>query len=154
MGEITGRKVFIIVATAFGVVIAVNLTLAWQAIRTFPGLEVRNSYVASQNFDAERAAQLSLGWTVEADYDPALRELQVKVSDPEGKAADVASLSALVGWATSTHDDFTPEFEFRGGAFVAPADLETGNWNVRLQAVAPDGTRFHQRIPLHVKTGG
>ena len=59
---LTGRKVFALFATGFAIIIAVNLTLAWNAVSSFPGLETRNSYVASQRFDADRAAQEALGW--------------------------------------------------------------------------------------------
>ena len=52
---ITGPKFFAIFASFFVVIIAVNLVMAFSAIRTFPGLEVKNSYVASQEFDRERA---------------------------------------------------------------------------------------------------
>ena len=57
---LTGRKVLAIAVAAFGVVIAANLVLAWQAVGTFPGTETANSYVASQNFNrtlAEAKAQ-------------------------------------------------------------------------------------------------
>ena len=63
---ITGRKVFAIVASAFAVIIGVNIFMAVSAVRTFPGLEVQNSYVASQSFDADREAQEALGWEVTA----------------------------------------------------------------------------------------
>ena len=66
MTEIKGWHVFTVFALAFCVIIAVNLTLAFQAVRTFPGLEVKNSYVASQTFDADRATQLAIGWDVAA----------------------------------------------------------------------------------------
>jgi nitrogen fixation protein FixH len=56
MAEMTGRKVLAITVSAFGVIIAVNFLLAYKAVSTFPGLEVPNSYVASQTFDADRAA--------------------------------------------------------------------------------------------------
>lgn len=62
--ELTGRHVLAITLGAFGVIIAVNLLMAFKAVSTFPGLETPNSYVASQVFDAERVAQESLGWTV------------------------------------------------------------------------------------------
>ena len=58
MAEIKGWHVFTGFALAFGVIIAVNLTLAFQAVRTFPGLEVKNSYVASQSFEQERRDQV------------------------------------------------------------------------------------------------
>lgn len=66
---LTGRHVLAITLAAFGVIIAVNVLMAVKAVRTFPGLEVANSYVASQSFDRDRAVQTALGWRVEADYD-------------------------------------------------------------------------------------
>ena len=60
MGEITGRQVFAVTAGAFGIIIAVNVTMAYKAISTFPGLEVQNGYIASQTFEAEKRAQEAL----------------------------------------------------------------------------------------------
>ena len=65
-GPITGPKAFAIFSSFFVVIIAVNVVMACQAVHTFPGLEVENSYVASQTFDAERQAQEALGWTARA----------------------------------------------------------------------------------------
>ena len=45
--ELTGRKVLAITVGFFAVIIAVNLFMAFKAVGTFPGLEVKNSYVAS-----------------------------------------------------------------------------------------------------------
>jgi nitrogen fixation protein FixH len=60
--QIKGWHVALAFGLAFGLIIAVNLTLAFNAIRTFPGLEVKNSYVASQSFDRDRQAQTALDW--------------------------------------------------------------------------------------------
>ncbi len=52
----------------FGVIIAVNLTMAYFANSTWSGLVVANGYVASQSFDKDLAkarAQEALGWKVE-----------------------------------------------------------------------------------------
>ena len=65
--QLTGRHVALIFGGAFSVIIAVNLALAYNAVHTFPGLEVKNSYVASQSFDKDRDAQLALGWSVYAE---------------------------------------------------------------------------------------
>ena len=46
--ELTGKHVLFMVLAFFGVIIAVNFTMAYQAVSTFPGLEVRNGYVASR----------------------------------------------------------------------------------------------------------
>ena len=145
---ITGRKVFFFFAGAFAVIISVNLLLAFSAVRTFPGLEVKNSYVASQNWDAERAAQLALDWTVDAVVRDEV--LTLSITDAEGAPVEVQSLSGVFGRATSVRDDQTPDFEFNGEAYVAPVETADGNWNLRLDAVAPDGTDFRQRIVVLV----
>lgn len=146
---ITGRKVFIVFASAFALIIGVNLTLAYQAVATFPGLEVKNSYVASQSFDADRKAQLALGWTVSAQVEGDL--LRLSIVDKDGKPVEVTELSGTLGRATEIKNDRTPEFSFDGISYVAPVDLAGGNWNLRMVATAADGTQFRQRIVLYVK---
>ncbi len=86
MRELTGRKVFAITAAFFGVIIAVNLLLAYKAVSTFPGLEVQNSYVASQTWDAERAAQQALGWDLAAEYDHGAQALRPELHRCRGPA--------------------------------------------------------------------
>jgi len=144
--ELTGRHVALIFLTAFSVIIAVNLTLAFNAVRTFPGLEVKNSYVASQNFDRNRAEQQSLGWTVAAAAEDG--KVTLMVTDTAGAPVEVAALEATLGRATHVKDDMTPSFVFDGERYVAHADLAAGNWNIRMVATAKDGTVFRQRVVL------
>ena len=146
---LTGRKVFIITASAFGVIIGVNLTMAYLAVGSFPGLEVKNSYVASQSFEADRAAQEALGWQVSADIEEGL--LTIAFTGQNGSPVEVEELEATIGRATHVRDDVTPDFAYSEGTFTAPVDLASGNWNIRLVATAPDGTPFRQRIALNVE---
>jgi nitrogen fixation protein FixH len=143
MKEMTGTHVFAMFALGFGTIIAVNLTLAWNAVSTFPGLEVKNSYVASQAYDRERAAQEALDWDVAARLDG---DSLILSFDRAGTAVAPVIESAVFGRATSVVADQTPEFAFDGQVFVAPVDAGNGNWNLRVVAVAEDGTRFRQRI--------
>jgi nitrogen fixation protein FixH len=145
--KITGRHVFFGFAAAFGVIIGVNLVLAYSAVTTFPGLEVKNSYVASQEFNVRKAAQEGLGWHIEADH--ADGTLLLHITDDAGVPVEVASLEATVGRATHVFDDQTPDFRFDGQAYVAPVDLGDGNWNIRMKATSEDGTLFQQRVILH-----
>ena len=69
MREITGKHVLFFTVSAFAVIIAVNLTMAYKAVSTFPGLEVDNSYVASQGFNARKAAQEAVGWSMTPGYE-------------------------------------------------------------------------------------
>lgn len=142
--ELTGRHVLAITLAAFGVIIAVNMVMAVKAVSTFPGLETPNSYVASQRFDRDRAAQEALGWTVTPEYDG--RELTLMVRDPQGNPARIKSLTATVGRPTHVRDDQTPRFIYEHGLFRAPLTLAPGIWNINVTAEAWDGTVFRQRI--------
>lgn len=143
MNELKGRHVAAMFLSGFGIIIAVNLTLAWNAVQTFPGLEVKNSYVASQSFDADRAAQLALAWDVRADLQNDLLVLEIA---KDGTPVEPEIISAVFSRATSVSADQTPEFTFNGTAFTAPVQAGPGNWNLRLVARAADGTMFRQRI--------
>lgn len=147
--EFTGRHAAMVFVGAFAIIIGVNLVLAFSAVRTFPGLEVKNSYVASQEFDARRDAQNALGWNVSARASGGL--LILAITDAEGRAVEVAELDAVLGRPTHVKDDMTPAFEYDGQAYVAPVELSDGNWNIRMTAVAKDGTEFSQRVVLLVK---
>lgn len=149
--RMTGRKVFLIMVAFFGVIIAVNLLMAYKAINTFPGLEVKNSYVASQSFDADRSAQIELGWVLVPEYDNSAKELRLNFTDKAGYPAEVTSLKVLVGRATEAREDTHPEFVREAGVFVAPLDLSRGKWMMQVEAIAVDGTLFRQRIDLQVK---
>jgi nitrogen fixation protein FixH len=151
MRELTGRKVFAITAGFFGVVIAVNGVLAWKAVQTFPGLEVPNSYVASQTWDAERAAQVALGWSLSAGYDHEAEALQLDFTDASGQPAPLMSLSVLVGRPTEAKDDQWPVLTLRDGIWEAPLSLAPGKWMLKVEARAEDGTLFKQRLDLFVK---
>lgn len=148
--ELTGRHVFLITAAAFAVIIVVNLVLAWQAVATFPGIEVRNGYVASQSFEAERRAQQALGWTAETRLADGI--LRVTFTGADGRPARVSQVEGLLGRATSTADDQTPDFVFVGaGRFEAPVVVSRGQWVLHLSALAEDGTAFRQRVSLAVR---
>ncbi|MEL6295748.1 MAG: FixH family protein [Pseudomonadota bacterium] len=146
--ELKGWHVGAIFGSGFAVIIAVNLTLAYSAVSTFPGLEVKNSYVASQSFDADRSAQNALGWTVEAEERDGMVRLQIV--DDAGAPQRAASLTAVLGRATHVKDDVVPDFVFDGVAYTAPVQLASGNWNLRIKATAANGTEFRQRLAFYV----
>ncbi|RVT82824.1 nitrogen fixation protein FixH [Rhodobacteraceae bacterium CCMM004] len=147
--KFTGWHMLAITCGGFAVIIAVNLTLAFQAVATFPGLETKNSYVASQKFEAERRAQDALRWDVAAEADA--RGVTLSIRDTEGRPVRPVEVSGILGRATHTGDDRTPEFRWTGTDLVAETPLEPGYWNLRLAMVAEDGTNFRRRLPLTVR---
>lgn len=142
-GEITGRKFFVIIASFFVVIMGVNFALAYFAVATFPGLEVKNSYVASQSFDRDRDAQEALGWQVSARVEGDRLRLEI-LEDGAPIAPKIES--AVFGRATNVSQDQFPEFTFEGDALYAPIQAGPGNWNLRLKARAENGTLFQQRV--------
>jgi nitrogen fixation protein FixH len=147
--KLTGWHVLTIFGLCFGVIITVNLTLAYNAVKTFPGLEVKNSYVASQHFDADRAAQEALGWDVRAYTDRGALVLDIA---KDGQPVAPTILAATFGRATHVGQDQTPIFVFDGTHHRASVQVAPGNWNLRLVAEAPDGTIFRQRIVVDTRS--
>lgn len=147
--KLTGWHVLAIFGACFSVIITVNLTLAYNAVSTFPGLEVKNSYVASQHFNAERDAQEALNWDVRAYTDRGALVLDIAQN---GEPVAPKILSATFGRATHVGEDQTPIFVFDGSAHRAPVKITAGNWNLRLVAEAADGTIFKQRIVVETRS--
>ena len=77
--------------------------------------------------------------------------LILTINDAQGRPVQVERLQATMGRATHVKDDFTPAFEFDGTAYIAPAELAPGNWNLRMTAEAADGSAFTQRIVVYVR---
>lgn len=149
MVELTGRHVLATTVGFFAVVIAVNMTLAYKAVSTFPGLEVDNGYIASQSFDRERAAQLALGWTLRHDYRDG--QIILTFTGRDGNPVAPLDLSALVGRTTEAKEDRRPAFRWVGDHYVADVALSPGKWMMNVAARADDGTPFRQRLDLFVE---
>jgi len=146
---LTGRKVLIIAVCAFGVILAANLAMLFAATGTFPGLVVKNSYVASQEFDTRRAAQMALGWTSQAVFRNG--RLNLSLTGPDGNAAQPETLSAIVGRPTVDRDDQALKLVADGGGWSADVELDPGRWRLEITATAIDGTAFAQTLLIEVK---
>jgi nitrogen fixation protein FixH len=145
---LTGWHVLAMFVGGFSIIITVNLALAVNAVRTFPGKETESSYIASQNFDTDRTAQEALGWTVQTDLTETA--LRLAVQDAGASVVMPEIISATLGRATTVADDMSPAFKWDGKAWVAPVTAGPGNWNLRIEMRAGDGTLFRRRIPLRV----
>ncbi|WP_158966776.1 FixH family protein [Chachezhania sediminis] len=149
--EFTGKHALMVFVGAFAIIVSVNIAMAVNAVRTFPGLEVKNSYVASQSFNVRKAAQEALGWQVETDTGKGF--VRIRITDHLGVPVQVGSLEAIIGMATHSREDITPEFNFDGRAYVANVDLGPGNWDIHMTATAKDGTLYTKRISLPLRDG-
>ena len=145
---LTGRTVAVIAAGAFLFMLVPNIVLAVFAIDTFSGLVVPNSYVASQTFDRDRAAQRALGWTVGIAHEGGV--IRLAIADAGGRTVRPPALTVTVGRPTTARDDRVLVIEETPSGYVAAADLAPGGWRAEIVATAADGTRFHQSRYLRV----
>ena len=145
---LTGKKVFLIAASAFGVIIAANMALVYAAVGSFPGLEVKNTYVASQAFDKNRAAQESLGWNVTTGFSEGI--LTLSILDSDGKPASIGTLNATIGRATHSNADISLPFSQSESPYSLPLTLDGGKWELRISAMSENGTDFYQRHEILV----
>ena len=133
--EFTGRKMAAILVAGFGVVVAVNFTMAAIASGSFSGVVVENSYVASQNYNGwlDRArAQEALGWSATMARAPDGR-LTIATGGVPASATVDAMLRRPMGDSTVTHLALRPRGD---GAYASADPLPAGRWIVRLTVSA------------------
>ncbi|GAB5447844.1 FixH family protein [Gymnodinialimonas sp.] len=147
--KLNGYHILGIFGGCFAVIVSVNLFMAFQAVSTFPGLEVSSSYADSQTFDVRRHAQEALGW--EASVEATRTELTLTLVDEAGRPVYPAELSALLTRPTTRANDQMLELT-RGpnGTLVAPADLDVGRWRLRMIGVSRDGTDYRHNITFTI----
>lgn len=147
-GRLTGTKFWMLFVGFFGLIIVVNLFMAYKALSTFPGLEVSSSYADSQDFDVRRDAQLALGWqaSVETRADATGKTLILHLNDETGAPVIPAHMDALLTRPTNQTQDQKLALQFINGAWQAPAVLDRGWWRLRLTGLAEDGTEYRHNI--------
>lgn len=144
--QFTGRHMTAILVAFFGVVIVVNLTMARYATSTFGGVVVKNSYVASQEFNRwleQAEASRALGWEATAERDGSGRLAVAFTGAPAGVALTAEARHPL-GREPDVGLTFT---EIEPGRFVSREPLPAGRWIVRLTATAGAATwRREERL--------
>ncbi|UWQ95359.1 FixH family protein [Rhodobacteraceae bacterium M385] len=147
--KLTGWHVLGIFGGCFGIIIGVNLFMAFQAVSTFPGVEVSSSYADSQTFDARRHAQEALGWQASVETGPG--QVILTLVDDAGRPVYPAELEALLTRPTTQADDQLLTLT-RGpnGTLIAPADLDVGRWRLRMTGLSRSGTEYRHNITFSV----
>ncbi|MCO5160627.1 MAG: FixH family protein [Mesorhizobium sp.] len=134
--EFTGRHMLAIMLAFFGVIIAVNVTMAMFARASWTGLVVKNSYVASQEFNekaAEERAQAALAYvpTLRIDGDA----ISYAIADKDGRRIVIAAASASFHRPVTTREDTHVAFTIgHDGTARGTEDLTDGVWIMELTA--------------------
>ena len=148
--ELTGRKVLMIFIAGFGIIIGVNVFMAVNAVRTFPGLEVSSSYADSQDFNVRRAAQDALGWNASVAVDAETGVLTLHLVDDSGQPVAPADFEARLTRPTNREEDQLLDLTRTADAFTAPVAVSPGRWRLRLTGTARNGTDYRHNITFTV----
>ena len=139
----------------FGIIITVNLVLAWFAYGNWTGLVVKNSYVASQQFNAKLAEyekQRALGW--KSRLSVAGNRLEFFVRDKAARPVTGLNVSALVGHpVAATGDRFVSLKETAPGVYSTRIKLSQGQWMADVTARTKN-TMTYRQIFRFVTAGG
>ena len=128
--EFTGRHMLMIMVSFFGVVIAVNTLMAVLAVKSWTGLVVPNSYVASQTFEKETARRtqaVNAGANIQFLQEGGFVTVTFKGKDGEALQPDTLILTVghPVDPAIGKKITFRPE---GNGAFKSDEALPPGTW--------------------------
>jgi nitrogen fixation protein FixH len=133
--QFTGRHMLAIMIAFFGTIVAVNLTMAMFATRTFGGVVVANSYVASQRFNSWLAAarvQDGLGWQTSVASDET-RRVTVAVA-AGGRPMTGMMVTGFARHPLGREADVPLRFVASGAGTVRSVDpLPRGRWLVHLR---------------------
>ncbi|MFC3099686.1 FixH family protein [Altererythrobacter lauratis] len=128
----TGWHMLAVMVAFFGVIIAVNFTMARIAIGSFGGVVVENSYVASQDFNGwleQARAQEELGWQVDNTLS-ADRRVVLRIAGAPETLSITGSARPPLGGHQGEQLTF---IRTAPGEYVSTRALENGRWVVRLQ---------------------
>lgn len=149
---ITGRNVFWMFFSAFALIFTVNMFLLYNAVSTFPGLEVKNSYVASQYFDDLAKAQRALGWTPGARYEDG--QVHIIIRSENGALVFPETIEARIGRPTHGNEDQMAELVQKFNGYWFETELNSGKWFVYLDATTANGEPFTTRLEFFVTDDG
>lgn len=150
---LTGRHMLVMFVAFFGVVFAVNMLMATVAIRSWTGLVVENSYVASQQFnndvaELKKSAELSITHRLHIERGKLLLSLQ----DADGKPVDAENVQIQFERPFGmTREQNLVATRTAPGQYEASANMVAGIWNGQLSAQLSGDKLWRQPFRLIAK---
>jgi len=154
--QLTGYHVAAMFIAFFGVIIAVNLTMAWFASSSWTGLVVKNSYVASQHYNEKIEAarsQKAMGWRTEFGYSNNL--LKLSITDRNNQPIIFDRLTVAIGTPVAENKDSKLVLERDNlGFYQTKIELAEGLWAYQLVAEGEKPYQFEGRFFVDSKGFG
>lgn len=153
---LNGYHVAAMFVAFFGVIIAVNLTMAWFASSSWTGLVVKSSYVASQHYNEKINAarnQKVMGWRTNFGYSN--NQLSLTIRDKNNQPVFFDRLTVVIGMPVSEYKDrsIVPD-QNSSGLYQANIELTEGIWAYELVAEGENPYHFEGRFFVNKKGVG
>ncbi len=147
-GKFTGYHMIASIVAFFAVIMFANFTMAWLASSSWTGLVVKNSYVASQQFNERLEAareQQARGWISTFTYDNATAKLALV--DAQGRPISFEKLTVKFFRPVSQDKD-TQLVMLSGndGIFQTSHELAPGVWLFTIDGVGDALYRMEGRL--------
>lgn len=151
----TGWHMLGIMVLFFGTIITVNLIMAWNASHSWSGLVVKNTYVASQEFNGKVAEAKALAASgIEGSLTVEGGRVAYRVVDAGGAPVIADEVSAVFKRPVDEREDFTLALRPAGkGLFTAERDIMPGQWVIDISTKKDGRKVFHQTLRTVVAGG-
>lgn len=142
----TGWHMLAIMLAFFGTIITVNFTMAYLATSTWSGLVVKNTYVASQQFNGKTAAiREMLATGIAGEFSVDAKGMRYRLTLPENTPVIANSVTAHFKRPVGTAQDFELQLTPAGdGLYLAEMDVLAGSWIVEIQAIKDGKMIMHE----------
>ena len=149
----TGRHMLLIMLGFFAVVLTANMTMVYFASHSWSGLVVKNSYVASQEFNETTDKMMA---NAAVDVLPALAYeagiLRVKLQTKAGQAVAAGNVKLALGRPSNESEDKLIDLAVSGsGLYETSQILGPGRWTGTISADVPGHGIWSRPVSLLVK---
>ena len=139
--QLTGRHVLLMLVAFFGVIISVNIIFITQAVSSFTGEDVKQSYRQGLEYNKTiqtRSEQASLGWNVTTNVISSSEKKQhyiIQMFDEHNLPIQNLDISGTFKRPTNLAKDEEVVFTERGnGIYEAQINLPKGQWQLKASA--------------------
>lgn len=142
----TGWHMLAIMLAFFGTIITVNFTMAYFATSTWSGLVVKNTYVASQEFNGKTAAiKEMLATGIAGDLSVDTKGMRYRLTLPSNVPVVADSVLAHFKRPVGEHQDFELVLTPAGdGLYLAETAVLPGSWIVEIKATKGGKMIMHE----------
>lgn len=150
--EFTGKHMLAIMLAFFGVIFVANFTMAYFAFSSWTGLVVKNSYVASQQFNEKTAELEKAAFGVTATINYSDNQLKISLKNIGGHTIQATNVVVTLGRPSHEREDRTIALSPVGsGLYSAAFKLGEGQWAGLVSAAIPGHENWQRPVYLLVR---